>query len=90
MRYNNGYHINAFLYLLYLSQAIPLKRKDDNTVHNALKKFLNSSYFNNLKRLNTDEGREFYKKKKKSKKKKKLSHSKDILYSVSSKEIKTP
>ena len=33
------------------AQAIPLKRKDANTVHDALKKILSSGYFNNLKKI---------------------------------------
>ena len=60
------------------------KREDANSVHNALNEILNSGHFNNLKRLNADEGREFY-----NKKVKKLLISKDItLYRVSSREIK--
>ena len=53
-------------------------------MHNALNNILNSGRVNNLKRLNTDEGREFY-----NENVKKLLTSKDItLYSVSSREIK--
>ena len=55
-----------------------------NSVHDALNKILNSNYFNKLKRLNTDEGKEFY-----NQKVNKLLTSKGIiLYSVSSREIK--
>ena len=84
-RYNNGYkYILVFVVVLSrFAQCIPLKRKDANAVHDALNKILNSGYFNNLKRLNTDEGREFY-----NEKVNKLLTSKDItLYSVSSREI---
>ena len=66
------------------AQCIPLKRKDANSLHNDLNKILNSGHFNNLKRLNADEDREFY-----NEKVKKMLTSKDItLYSVSSREIK--
>ena len=85
-RYNKGYkYILVFVDVFSrFTQCIPLKRKDANSVHNALNKILNSGHFNNLKRLNTDEGREFY-----NGKVKKLLTSKDItLYSVSSREIK--
>ena len=85
-RYNKGYkYILVFVDVFSrFAQCIPLKRKDANSVHNALNKILNSGHFNNLKRLNTDEGREFY-----NEKVKKLLTSKDItLYSVSSREIK--
>ena len=84
-RYNNGYkYILVFVDVFSrFTQSIPLKRKNTNTVHDALKKILNSGYFNNLKWLNTDEGREFYNEKVK------LLSSKDInLYSISSREIK--
>ena len=85
-RYNKGNkYILVFVDVFSrFAQCIPLKRKDANSVHNALNKILNSGHFNNLKRLNTDEGREFY-----NGKVKKLLTSKDItLYSVSSREIK--
>ena len=61
-RYNNGYkYILVFVDVFSrFAQTIPLKRKDANSVHNALYRIINSSHFNNLKRLNTDEGREFY------------------------------
>ena len=87
-RYNKGYkYILVFVDVFSrFAQCIPLKRKDaHHSVHDALNKILNSGYFNNLKRLNTDEGREFY-----NEKVNKLLISKDIiLYSVSSREIKT-
>ena len=86
-RYNKGYkYILVFVDVFSrFAQCIPLKRKDANSVHDALNKILNSGYFNNLKKLNTDEGREFY-----NEKVNKLLISKDIiLYSVSSREIKT-
>ena len=85
-RYNKGYrYILVFVDVFSrFAQCIPLKRKDANSVHSALNKILNSGHFNNLKRLNTDEGREFY-----NAKVKKLLTSKDItLYIVSSREIK--
>ena len=85
-RYNNRYkYILVFVDVFSrFAQTITLKRKDASSVHDALNKILNSSHFNNLKRLNTDEGREFY-----NEKIKKLLSSKDItLYSVSSREIK--
>ena len=60
-RYNNEYkYVLVFVDVFSgFAQSVPLKRKDANTVHDTLKKILNSGYFNNLKRLNTDEGREF-------------------------------
>ena len=84
-RYNNRYkYILVFVDVFSrFAQTVLLKRKDANSVHNALNKILNSGHFNNSKRLNTDEGREFY-----DEKVKKLLSSKDItLYSVSSREI---
>ena len=85
-RYNKGYkYILVFIDVFStFVQAVPLKRKDSNYVNIVLNKIINSGHFNNLKRLNTDEGREFY-----NEKVKKLLSSKDItLYSVSSREIK--
>ena len=85
-KYNEGYkYILVFVGVFSrFAQCIPLKRKDSNSVHDALNKILNSNYFNNLKRLNTDEGKEFY-----NQKVDKLLTSKGItLYSVSSREIK--
>ena len=85
-RYNEGYkYILVFVDVFSrFAQCIPLKRKDSNSVHDALNKILNSNYFNKLKRLNTDEGKEFY-----NQKVNKLLTSKgNILYSVSSREIK--
>ena len=85
-RYNNGYkYILVFVDVFSrFAQSVPLKRKDANSEHDALKKILNSGYFNNLKRLNTDEGRKFCNKKVK----KSLSSKDIILFSVSSREIK--
>ena len=85
-RHNNGYkYILVFIDVFSrFAQAVPLKRKDATTVHTALKKILNSGHFDNVKRLNTDEGKEFY-----SSKVQNLLSSKDtVLYSVSSREIK--
>ena len=85
-RYNNGYkYILVFVDVFSrFAQCVPLKRKDANSVHDALNKILNSGYFNNSERLNSDEGREFY-----NENVNKLLTSKDIiLYSVSSREIK--
>ena len=82
-RYNKGYkYILVFVDVFSrFAQCIPLKRKDANSVHDALIRILNSGNFNNL---NTDEGRGFY-----NEKVNKLLTSKDItLYSVSSREIK--
>ena len=49
-RYNNGYkYILVFVDIFSrFAQTIPLKRKDGNTVPEALKKILNSGYFNNF------------------------------------------
>ena len=81
-RYNNGY--KYILVFVDVFSRFVLKRKDVNRVYDALKKILNSGYFNHLKRLNTNEGREFY-----NEKVKKLLSSKDIiLYSISSRESK--
>ena len=85
-RYNNGYkYILVFIDVFSrFGQAIPLKRKDGNTVHTGLKKIIENNHFNKLRRLNTDEGKEFYNKKVKD-----MLDSKNItLYSVSSREIK--
>ena len=61
-RYDNGYkYILVFVDVFSrFAQTVPLTRKDGNTVHDALKKIVNSGHFNNIKRLDTDEGREFY------------------------------
>lgn len=85
-RYNKGYkYILVFIDTFSrLAQAIPLKSKDASSMYTALKRILESRYFIGLKRLNTDEGKEFY-----NKKVKELLNSKGIiLYSVSSREIK--
>ena len=75
-RYNNGYK--------YILVLVDVFSRFAQTVHDALKKILNSRHFNNIKRLNMDEGREFY-----NEEVKKLLSSEDIiLYSVSSKKIK--
>ena len=85
-RQNKGFkYILVFIDVFSrFAQAVPLKRKDGITVHNSLKKILNSGYFDNLKRLNTDEGKEFYN----SKVHHLLSSKGIVLYSVSSREIK--
>ena len=85
-KYNNGYkYILIFIDIFSrLGQAIPMKNKDGKTTANALRKILDSGYFNNLSRLNSDEGKEFY-----NRHVKELLESKGIiLYSVSSREIK--
>ena len=65
-------------------QTVPIKRKDGQTVCSALKTILDSGHFNNLRRINSDEGKEFY-----NKHVSQLLGSKGIiLYSVSSREIK--
>ena len=63
-RFNKGYkYILVFIDVFSrYALCLPLKKKDGNTVCTALKKILNSGNFNNLIRLNTDEGREFYNK----------------------------
>ena len=85
-RYNNGYkYILVFIDVFSrFAQAIPVKRKDATTIHSTLKKILNSGHFNNIKRLNTDEGKEFYN----AKVQNMLSSKNIVLYSVSSREIK--
>ena len=66
------------------AQVIPLKRKDGVTTANGLRTILESGHFNHLRRLNSDEGKEFY-----NQHVKQLLKSKGItLYSVSSREIK--
>ena len=85
-RYNNGNkYILVFIDIFSrFAQAIPLKKKDSNTMYTALKKILKSGYFNKLKTINSDEGKEFYNKKVID-----LLNSNGItLYSVSSREIK--
>ena len=85
-RQNRGYkYILIFIDVFSrFAQAIPVKKKDGLTIANALKVILNSGYFDNLRRLNTDEGGEFYNNRVKN-----LLKSKGIiLYSVSSREIK--
>ena len=85
-RYNNGIkYILVFIDIFSrFAQATPLKKKDRHSIYIALKNILESGYFNELKSLNTDEGKEFYNKKVKD-----LLKSHGInLYSVSSREIK--
>ena len=85
-RQNRGYkYILVFIDIFSrFAQAVPIKRKDGKTMVEALKNILNSGHFNNLRRLNSDEGKEFY-----NKHVQQLLDSKGIiLYSVSSKEIK--
>lgn len=66
------------------AQAQAIKRKDGKTVAAALKNILESGFFNKLRRLNSDEGKEFYNKKVSQL----LSEKGIILYSTSSREIK--
>ncbi|XP_069176698.1 uncharacterized protein [Procambarus clarkii] len=42
------------------AQVAPLKRKDGQTVSKALKNILESSYFQGIRKINTDRGGEFY------------------------------
>ena len=84
-KYNNGFkYILIFIDVFSrLGQAVPMKNKDGKTTASALKQILESGYFNNLNRLNSDEGKEFY-----NQHVKQLLQSKGIiLYSVSSHEI---
>ena len=67
-----------------LAQAEVVKRKDGKSVATALKNILESGYFNKLRRLNSDEGTEFYNKNVKHL----LSRKGIVLYSTSSREIK--
>ena len=85
-RQNSGYkYILMFIDVFSrFAQTVPVKRKDGATIAEAVKKILESGYFNNLRRLNSDEGKEFYNQ-----------HVKRVLdkrgiihYSVSSREIK--
>ena len=85
-RYNNGFkYILIFIDVFSrLCQAVPVKSKDGKTMVTALRTILESGYFDNLSRLNSDEGKEFY-----NKHVNQLLKSKGIiLYSVSSREIK--
>ena len=85
-KFNSGYkYILIFVDVFSrFAQGIPLKSKDGKTVMVALRSILESGYFDNLRRLNSDEGKEFY-----NKHVDQLLKSKGIvLYSVSSREIK--
>ena len=85
-QFNSGYkYILIFIDVFSrFSQAIPMKNKDGKTTADALRTILESGYFNNLRRLNSDEGREFY-----NQHVNQLLKSKGIIiYSVSSREIK--
>ena len=85
-KHNNGYkYILVFIDIFSrFAQAVAIKRKDGPTVCSALKTILESGHFNKLRRLNSDEGKEFY-----NKHVNQLLDSKGIvLYSVSSREIK--
>ena len=85
-RENKGYkYILMFIDIFSrFAQAVPIKKKDGIAISNALEHILNSGYFNNLRRLNTDEGGEFYNKHVKNF----LKEKGVTLYSVSSREIK--
>ena len=85
-KYNNGYKYILILIDVFsrFAQAVPIKRKDGISVRSALELILETNYFNNLRRLNSDEGKEFY-----NKHVNQLLENKGIiLYSVSSREIK--
>ena len=85
-RFNSGFkYILIFIDVFSrLGQAVPVKSKDGKTMVNALRTILESGYFDNLSRLNSDEGKEFY-----NQHVNQLLKSKGIiLYSVSSREIK--
>ena len=66
------------------AQVVPVKRKDGATIAEGLKKILDSGYFNRLRKLNSDEGKEFYNRHVK----RVLDRRGITLYSVSSREIK--
>ena len=85
-QHNNGYkYILVFIDVFSrFAQVTPVKRKDGQTMLNAFKIILNSGYFNNISRLNSDEGKEFYN----PPVLKYLKSKNIILYSVSSREIK--
>ena len=85
-RENSGYKYILFFIDVFsrFAQAVPIKKKDGVTIANALNHILNSGHFNNLRRLNTDEGCEFYN----NRVKEVLKNKGITLYSVSSREIK--
>ena len=85
-RYNNGFkYILIFIDVFSrLGQAVPVKSKDGKTMTEALRTILESGYFNRLRRLNSDEGKEFYNQHVN----RLLKSKKIILYSVTSREIK--
>ena len=66
------------------AQARSVKRKDGKTIASALKNILESGFFDKLRRLNSDEGKEFYNKNVS----RILTEKGIILYSTSSREIK--
>ena len=85
-KFNSGFkYILIFIDVFSrLCQAVPVKTKDGLVMTKALRDILESGYFDNLRRLNSDEGKEFY-----NKHVDQLLKSKGIiLYSVSSREIK--
>ena len=85
-KFNNGFkYILIFIDVFSrLGQGIPVKSKDGKTMTTALRSILESGHFDNLRRLNSDEGKEFY-----NQHVDQLLKSKGIiLYSVSSREIK--
>ena len=85
-KFNEGYkYILIFIDVFSrFAQAVPVKQKDGKTIASALRVILESGFFNTLKRLNSDEGKEFY-----NQYVNKLLNEKGIiLYSVSSREIK--
>ena len=83
---NDGYkYILIFIDIFSrFAQARPVKRKDGVTIASALKDILESGFFDKLRRLNSDEGREFYNKNVN----RILTEKGIILYSTSSREIK--
>ena len=83
---NDGYkYILMFIDVFSrYAQAVGVKRKDGKTIATALKNILESGSFNKLRRLNSDEGKEFYNKNVNQV----LAEKGIVLYSTSSREIK--
>ena len=85
-RYNNGYkYLLVFIDVFSrYAHVIPIKNKTGGVMATALKKILETEQFNRIRRLNSDEGKEYY-----NNKVQKVLEDKNIkLYSVSSREIK--